>query len=169
VTICSGINIFFGMVGTLSQAGYSLKPPVTKEPCHFGDDITQTYGIDFGADMILTRIIRLRDAPSYLGMDKNRFNAEVRPCLHEKRMGKLGVAFDRLELDAWANRHFGGNGRAEQPEEIIWNAPNSPKAWRGEKGRTGRITKTSISKSSAAKGAFAALAERVIRKKRSPD
>ena len=34
----------------------------------------------------LPRIIRLRDAPAYLGMDKNRFNAEVRPHLHEKRM-----------------------------------------------------------------------------------
>ena len=27
----------------------------------------------------LPRFIRLRDAPSYLGMDKNRFNREVRP------------------------------------------------------------------------------------------
>jgi hypothetical protein len=30
---------------------------------------------------ILPRFIRLRDAPSYLGMDKNRFNREVRPLL----------------------------------------------------------------------------------------
>jgi hypothetical protein len=27
------------------------------------------------------RFIRLRDAPRYLGMDKNRFNREVRPAL----------------------------------------------------------------------------------------
>ena len=27
----------------------------------------------------LPRIIRFRDAPHYLGMDRNRFNAEVRP------------------------------------------------------------------------------------------
>lgn len=27
------------------------------------------------------RFIRLRDAPHYLGMDKNRFNREVRPQL----------------------------------------------------------------------------------------
>lgn len=25
------------------------------------------------------RLIRLRDAPNYLGMDKNRFNKEVKP------------------------------------------------------------------------------------------
>jgi hypothetical protein len=29
--------------------------------------------------MIQPRIIRLKDAATYLGMDKNRFNAEVRP------------------------------------------------------------------------------------------
>ena len=27
----------------------------------------------------LPRILRFRDAPAYLGMDRNRFNAEVRP------------------------------------------------------------------------------------------
>ena len=30
---------------------------------------------------LLPRFIRLRDAPYYLGMDRNRFNAEVRQCL----------------------------------------------------------------------------------------
>ena len=28
---------------------------------------------------IQPRLIRLRDAPAYLGMDRNRFNREVRP------------------------------------------------------------------------------------------
>lgn len=64
---------------------------------------------------ILPRIIRLRDAPDYLGMDKNRFNAAVRPRLHEKRMGKQGVAFDRLELDAWADNFFGSGDQRELP------------------------------------------------------
>jgi hypothetical protein len=32
---------------------------------------------------LLPRLIRLRDAPQYLGMDRNRFNAEVRPYLTE--------------------------------------------------------------------------------------
>lgn len=27
------------------------------------------------------RLLRLRDAPRYLGMDKNRLNREVRPCV----------------------------------------------------------------------------------------
>jgi hypothetical protein len=30
---------------------------------------------------LLPRFIRLRDVPSYLGMDKNRFNRDVRPLL----------------------------------------------------------------------------------------
>jgi hypothetical protein len=52
---------------------------------------------------ILPRIIRIRDAPFYLGMDKNRFNAEIRPSLTELKIGTQGVAFDRLELDAWVD------------------------------------------------------------------
>ena len=32
---------------------------------------------------MLVRFIRLRDAYDYLGMDKNRFNSEVRPYLTE--------------------------------------------------------------------------------------
>jgi hypothetical protein len=52
---------------------------------------------------ILPRIIRIRDAPFYLGMDKNRFNEEVRPSLTEMKIGTQGIAFDRLELDAWVD------------------------------------------------------------------
>jgi hypothetical protein len=46
---------------------------------------------------LLPRIIRFRDAPFYLGMDRRRFNAEVRPYLTEIPIGKQGVAFDRVE------------------------------------------------------------------------
>ena len=48
---------------------------------------------------ILPRFIRLRGAPAYLGMDKNRFNREVRPLLSTIRIGTPGVAFDRLDLE----------------------------------------------------------------------
>ena len=30
---------------------------------------------------LLPRLVRFRDAPWYLGMDRNRFNAEARPTL----------------------------------------------------------------------------------------
>ncbi len=65
----------------------------------------------------LPRFIRLRDAPSYLGMDKNRFNREVRPLLSAIPIGTQGVAFDRLDLDTWANDYKSRNGHpAAQPE-----------------------------------------------------
>jgi len=66
---------------------------------------------------ILPRFIRLRDAPAYLGMDKNRFNREVRPLLSEIPIGTQGVAFDRLDLDTWADDYKSRNGHpAAQPE-----------------------------------------------------
>src|SRR5206468_12927099 len=77
--------------------------------------------------MILPRFIRFRDAPSYLGMDKDRFNAEVRPCLVEIPIGKQGVDFDRLDLDAWADQYRAREGRpgANAAKEIAqWDGPN---------------------------------------------
>src|SRR5580658_7213019 len=70
----------------------------------------------------LPRFIRLRDAPSYLGMDKNRFNREVRPLLAVIPIGTQGIAFDRLDLDSWADDYKSRNGHpAAQPErEKLW-------------------------------------------------
>jgi hypothetical protein len=61
--------------------------------------------------LLLPRLIRIRDAPQYLGMDRNRFNADVRPHLTEIPIGDQGIAFDRLDLDAWADDHKSRNGR----------------------------------------------------------
>ena len=63
------------------------------------------------------RFMRLRDAPSYLGMDKNRFNRDVRPSLCAIPIGVQGVAFDRVDLDTWADQYKNRNGRpAAQPK-----------------------------------------------------
>ena len=51
---------------------------------------------------MLPRIYRIRDAPTYLGMDRHTFNANVRPYLTIIPVGKRGIGFDRLELDAYA-------------------------------------------------------------------
>jgi hypothetical protein len=65
----------------------------------------------------LPRFIRVRDAPTYLGMDKNRFNREVRPLLPAIPIGTQGIAFDRLDLDSWADDYKSRNGHpAAQPE-----------------------------------------------------
>ena len=60
---------------------------------------------------LLPRFIRFKHAPGYLAMDKNRFNREVRPYLTEIRIGIQGIAFDRLELDAFAGHYKACNGR----------------------------------------------------------
>ena len=50
---------------------------------------------------IQPRIIRLKNAPQYLGMNRNLFNKAVRPDLIEVPIGQQGIGFDRLDLDAW--------------------------------------------------------------------
>ena len=57
------------------------------------------------AHSILPRLIRLKDASIYLGMNKNLFNATVRPQLKELRIGQQGIAFDRLDLDRWVEEY----------------------------------------------------------------
>jgi hypothetical protein len=59
---------------------------------------------------VAARFIRLRDAPRFFGMDKNRFNREVRPRLTEIRIGTQGRAFDRLEMEAAAEEYKSRNG-----------------------------------------------------------
>lgn len=71
---------------------------------------------------LLPRLLRLRDAPRYVGMDRNRFNAEVRPSLTEIPIGVQGIAFDRLELDAWVDDYRSRNGRPGRSKgDRIWD------------------------------------------------
>ena len=74
------------------------------------------------------RLLRLRDAPMYLGMDRNRFNNEVRPHLTEIPIGTQGIAFDRLELDRWVDHYKSRNGRPASPikGEHPWDANIAP-------------------------------------------
>lgn len=51
------------------------------------------------------RVIRLKDAPQYLGMNKNLFNSLVRPRLTEYRIGIQGIGFDRDALDEWLDNY----------------------------------------------------------------
>lgn len=60
---------------------------------------------------LLPRLVRLRDAPNYVGMDRHRFNDEVRPKLIEIPIGTQGIAFDRLDLDAWVDDYKLCSGR----------------------------------------------------------
>lgn len=73
--------------------------------------------------LLLRRFYRRRDAPLYLGMDRNRFDKEVRPYLTVIPIGSQGIAFDRLELDAWADHYGSRNGR-RPIKEAIWHSKN---------------------------------------------
>ena len=82
--------------------------------------------------ILLPRFIRFRDAPFYLGMDRNRFNAEVRPYLTKIPIGRQGLAFDRLELDAWVEDYVSRNGRPGRLHgERLWDENERPVSSRG--------------------------------------
>ncbi|MES9830528.1 MAG: hypothetical protein ABW201_19920 [Candidatus Thiodiazotropha sp.] len=71
------------------------------------------------------RFIRRKDAGKYLAMDRNRFDNEVRPYLVEIPIGKQGIAFDRVDLDAWADQYKQRYGRQPQKkieEDVCKNA-----------------------------------------------
>src|SRR6185312_17364552 len=68
------------------------------------------------------RLIRLRDAPNYLGMDRHRFNREVRPDLVEIPIGIQGIAFDKVDLDTWVDQYKQSNGRPPQRRYKLWGA-----------------------------------------------
>jgi len=82
------------------------------------------------------RVVRFRDAPAYLGIDRNRFNAEVRPFLTEVPIGTQGIGFDRLELDAWFEDYKSRNGRPAQKGENVWDANAYPVLSRGPESGT---------------------------------
>jgi hypothetical protein len=104
---------------------------------------------------LLPRLIRLRHAPFYLGMDRNRFNTEVRSHLTAIPVGKQGVAFDRLDLDAWVDEYKSRNGRPGQLKgDQLWDARERP----GSTSAVGSGTSTSGSEASA----FARALERAI-------
>ena len=78
--------------------------------------------------IIPPRFIRQRDAPAYLGMDRNRFDAEVRPELTEIPLGDRSIAYDRLDLDAWADEYKEARGRPGRTRKGAKTCEPGPKA-----------------------------------------
>ena len=73
-------------------------------------------------EYLLPRLIRLRDVSRYLGMDRHRFNKEVRPFLTEIPIGIQGKAFDRLDLDKWVDYYKERSGRPYNKRLELWDA-----------------------------------------------
>ena len=61
-------------------------------------------------------IIRFKNAPSYCGMNRKRFNREVRPLLTLIPIGKSGIGFYRQELRR-LGRAFKKHARHSTPQE----------------------------------------------------
>ena len=109
---------------------------------------------------LLPRILRFRDAPRYVGMDRNRFNAEVRPNVTEIPIGKQGIGFDRLELDAWVDDYKTRNGRPRRSKGVkSWDVNEYPASSCGPA--------LGISTSASSGGEFAKALAQLSSKKRS--
>lgn len=102
------------------------------------------------------RLIRLRDAANYLGMDRNRFNSEVRPFLISLKIGQQGIAFDRLDLDQWADEFKRHQGKPAQ-RVIRWQAHQTEHLLTDRKHST--LSKKTIDKE------FQQLVDELLRKK----
>ena len=105
------------------------------------------------------RVIRLRDAPGYLGMDRNRFHKEVRPYITVIPYGTQGIAFDVLDLDDWLDDYKSRNGRPGQPKgERPWDEKKH------QASPSGKGSGTSTNKSTT--GVFAKAVKQITSKKR---
>jgi hypothetical protein len=57
--------------------------------------------ISHKTQFIIPGIVRLRDAPFYLGMNKTFFRNTVQPYLTRIPIDQRGIGFNRIELDRW--------------------------------------------------------------------
>jgi len=106
---------------------------------------------------ILPRFIRAGEAYGYLGMCRDEFNKTVRPNVREFPIGKQGIGFDRLELDAWADAYVesksiekAANQDNNRPRSECQGEAKGAKPWREKrspvstrKAESGKSTKFS--------------------------
>jgi hypothetical protein len=73
-------------------------------------------------EILQPRLIRLKNAPKYLGTNINYFNRYIRPYLTEIRLSRQNVSFDRLDLDHWVEHYKNRNGMSRKQTEgdILW-------------------------------------------------
>ena len=105
------------------------------------------------ASSIQPRFIRFGDAPGYLGMCRDEFNKTVRPHVREFPIGKQGVAFDRHELDEWADSYITAKAvvkaanqdnnrpRSERQGATQWREKRSPVSMK--RAESGKLIKSS--------------------------
>ena len=108
---------------------------------------------------MLPRLVRLKDAPAYVGLDRRRFDEEVRPYLTEIREeGRVAVRFDRLELDAYSVYVLEVRGRPPRRRPLWHNEERQDSPAEGD---TGGSTSESADTEKSAR----ALARRILQKR----
>ena len=91
--------------------------------------------------ILIPKLIRQRDAPSYLSISEPFFNQNVRPYLTEIRQGRA-ILYDRLDIDDWADKFKAANGKPGKPmEDKTWQ--NLPPVLE-KKATSGTLTKPSL-------------------------
>ena len=63
------------------------------------------------------RVIRHKDAPTYLGVNVNYFNKHIRPELLEISFGPQMIGYDKIDLDRWLDDYKARNGRPGKGKE----------------------------------------------------
>lgn len=104
---------------TLKEWKRDLLPTLKKSGLLFHYQTSETYSepTDLSAKY-KAKVIRLEFAPGYLGMNKNKFNRDVRPFLHELNFGDRSVGFNRSELDKWVDNQ---TSMEESDEPFPWD------------------------------------------------
>ena len=113
---------------------------------------------------LIPRVVRAKNAHEYLGMDRNRFNREVKPHLVAVRIGTQGIGYDRFDLDAWWEVYKERNG---QPGALCMKEGEAQ--WENEcqvsiAGQTSPAVCGTLTKS-CTDNAFAKAVERATKKK----
>ena len=86
------------------------------------------------------RVIRLTDAPAYLGMGIKYFNEHVRPHVELVELaGNHMKMFDRLDLDRWFTNHKAASERPAK-EKQSWQKEVQPVSTRKAKSGTSKST-----------------------------
>ena len=76
--------------------------------------------------ILLPRLLRPAQAAAYLGVGATIFERDIRPNLIAIPMGRGGIAFDRLDLDAWADEHKARTGRPAEKGVPAWDVQERP-------------------------------------------
>jgi hypothetical protein len=111
------------------------------------------------------RVIRANVAHAYLGMDRNRFNREVKPRLVAVPIGTQGIGYDRFDLDSWWEEYKRRNGRPG----ALWKNEGEEQWEEAQQGCVGDPTSqvaSGTSKKSSTVAQFTKAVEQATKQKR---